>query len=459
MTDGVRRLSHEEAEMLISARMDEQLDRADSRALLVHLQTCESCRAFAVQSEILGRELATLPVLPPSAIVDRQIRESIAKGNKRWSIGGLFPATGGNSGLRTALGALAVLTLVSVYLLVRMAGDNSGNGPSIEAPTGGLAQQLDTTPTTDLAMVQETTVSGPTETPRVVAQPTQQITESETAESVLAAGNTTESAGEPTKAAPTSTEPSGSVGGVQPTATLDSAFVYTIDKTKTPKSDSGYVTPTDVAAQPTETAENGDVSIAAVGVEDGTPAQVTEEAAASQEPAVTEEATATDEAAAEEPVTETPQPADEPNTPEPTEESATVAPTEPAVEPTMTPTPVEISVDATDEPTEPATQPPASESNTTAGEETSPEPAIESIEVSATPSVEQPQVSPTDEPVVDTPEPTELPETPFSQPTIAPVSGQTSEQQNDDSGKPDSDGHKDGNQGDGNGSSSTGWCR
>ena len=62
MTDGVRRLSHEDAEMLISARMDEQLDRADSRALLVHLQTCESCRAFAVQSEVLGRELNALPV-------------------------------------------------------------------------------------------------------------------------------------------------------------------------------------------------------------------------------------------------------------------------------------------------------------------------------------------------------------------------------------------------------------
>ena len=46
--------------MLISARMDEHLDRADSRALLVHLQACESCRAFAVQSEVLGRELAAI---------------------------------------------------------------------------------------------------------------------------------------------------------------------------------------------------------------------------------------------------------------------------------------------------------------------------------------------------------------------------------------------------------------
>src|SRR5690606_27904106 len=80
MTDGVRRLNHEEAEVLISARMDEQLDRADSRALLVHLQTGESCRAFAVQSEVLGRELGALPVLPPSALVDRQIREAIGKG-------------------------------------------------------------------------------------------------------------------------------------------------------------------------------------------------------------------------------------------------------------------------------------------------------------------------------------------------------------------------------------------
>ncbi len=146
MTDGVRRLSHDEAETLISARMDEHLDRADSRALLVHLQTCESCRAFAVQSEVLGRELSALPVLPPSALVDRQIRATIGQGRSRWSLAYLMPAAGGNSGLRVAVGALAMLTLVSVYLLVRIAGDQPGSGPSIDAPTGGIAQQLEQTP-------------------------------------------------------------------------------------------------------------------------------------------------------------------------------------------------------------------------------------------------------------------------------------------------------------------------
>ena len=149
MTDGVRRLSHDEAEMLISARMDEQLDRADSRALLVHLQTCESCRAFAVQSEVLGRELCACRCC-------RQARWSIArfanrssKGRSRWSLASLMPATAGNSGLRLAVGALAMLTLVSVFLLVRMAGDQTGEGPSIDAPNGGVAQQLDRTPTAD----------------------------------------------------------------------------------------------------------------------------------------------------------------------------------------------------------------------------------------------------------------------------------------------------------------------
>ncbi len=170
MTDGVRRLSHEDAEMLISARMDEQLDRADSRALLVHLQTCESCRAFAVQSEVLGRELNALPVLPPSALVDRQIRESIRKGRNRWSLASLMPATAGNSGLRVAVGALAMLTLVSVFLLVRMAGNQSGDGPSIDAPNGGVAQQLDRTPTEESVLLGG--ASGPTETPRLVVPKT-----------------------------------------------------------------------------------------------------------------------------------------------------------------------------------------------------------------------------------------------------------------------------------------------
>ena len=229
MTDGVRRLSHEEAEMLISARMDEQLDRADSRALLVHLQTCESCRAFAVQSEVLGRELATLPVLPASAIVDRQIRETIAKGNARWSLARLFPQTGGNGGLRAAVGAVAVLTLVSVFLLIRMAGDDSGGGITIEAPNGGVAQQLDSTSTAELAM------AGPTETARVVVPPTQQAALSKTVQPTEASAPTQlgvapTTAPEPTEAAGESTEPS--IGGaVPPPATLDSAYVYTIDKT------------------------------------------------------------------------------------------------------------------------------------------------------------------------------------------------------------------------------------
>jgi hypothetical protein len=413
MTDGVRRLSHEEAEMLISARMDEHLDRADSRALLLHLQTCESCRAFAVQSEVLGRELNALPVLPPSAIVDRQIRESIAKGNKRWSLAGFFPATGGNSGLRAAIGAVAILTLVSVFLLIRMANDGNGPGPAIEAPNGGVAQQSGRTATSELAMAP----SGPTETPRVVAPPLQ-TGETQTAEST-ASGNQT---AEPTQAAaqPTGTKipqtEQASDANVQPTATLDSAYVYTRDKTRTPTTESGGITPTEASVPPTATEESGGVAVAAIGGEESTPVPPTEEAtsieASPTEPVETPTSDATEVEA-----TATPE--------QPTEEPATATPSEQPAEPTMTPTPVEISVDATDVPEETATEPPVAASNSDATEE---------VAVEATSTEQAPVSVPTGTPTSQPSAPSATPEGPFTQPTIAPISGQADTAQIESSG-------------------------
>lgn len=419
MTDGVRRLTHEDAEMLISARMDEQLDRADSRALLVHLQTCESCRAFAVQSEVLGRELSALPVLPPSAIVDRQIRETIAKGNRRWSLAALLPGTAGNSGLRVALGALAVLTLVSVFLLVRMATDGTGDGGSIDAPSGGVAQQLDTTPTADLAMVQDTSAAGPTETPRVVVPKTQEPT------SIGAA-------------APTQTNSASNQQAVevQPTQTLDSEFLYPIDKsTKTPVTGEEAPTRTPESPPPSATTEDGQVAVAAIEADEGSPVVATP--SESPEPVVDNgssggeasqgEASVTAEAPVEETETATPtEPLPTPTEPPPTPTQLPPTPTETPPAPTMTPSPIEISVDATDTPETSAT-PPVEQAE---GDITSEEPASSPTEAVEAPAQAPPQQSPAVQPT-ETPVPIQAP---FSQPTIAPISGQSDTAQGSNAG-------------------------
>ncbi len=373
MTDGVRRLSHEDAEMLISARMDEQLDRADSRALLVHLQTCESCRAFAVQSEVLGRELNALPVLPPSALVDRQIRESIAKGRKRWSLTSLMPATAGNSGLRVAVGALAMLTLVSVFLLVRMAGNQSGESPSIEAPNGAVAQQLDRSPTQETTMLGQ--AAGPTETPRMV------VTRTPESESTGQSAST-ETAGQPTEV-PVAPADESNAAQVEPTRTLDPAFVYSIDKTRTPVSGNAEPTGTKVASDSVPTETSGEVAVAAVMADEGTPV---DGSGASETPdresPVPTEPLKTPDGVDTSASTETPSVSQEQSTAEatmtieaPAEETATEEPATSTPQPTATATPVEISVEATEAIPE-SVAPPTSDSTTNAIEIPSPESSV-----------------------------------------------------------------------------------
>lgn len=402
MTDGVRRLSHEDAEMLISARMDEQLDRADSRALLVHLQSCESCRAFAVQSEVLGRELAALPVLPPSAVVDRQVRESIAKGRSRWTLGSLMPAAGSGGGLRVAIGALAMLTIVSVFLLVRMADDQTGESPAIDAPNGGVAQQINQTPPGDDAPLDE--AAPPTATARVVVP---KAPESDSTE----VGAPTKGAEGSTSVAAASTEAPDVVES-EPTATLDSGFVYTIGATKTPQSDGSQPTETSEPGEADSTATTEDVSVAMAVTDDGT---VAADPTGDESPVATAtadehgEATEQPSAPAEEPSGEATI-ASETATEEPEEAiSPTTTP-----EPTVTPTPVEISVEETEAPPEPTAQAPSAD-------------ATEAIQVESPESGESPEAEPTQ--TASPPDQTPTPSQPYGQPTIAPISGQTGGQQ------------------------------
>src|SRR3954453_5949881 len=76
-TTRMPRLSHADAENFISARLDAPLPPNQNRALLAHLATCPTCRAFAEQMSTMSQGFRTLPMLPASPTVSRQVRERI----------------------------------------------------------------------------------------------------------------------------------------------------------------------------------------------------------------------------------------------------------------------------------------------------------------------------------------------------------------------------------------------
>ena len=81
------RLSHEAAESLISARLDAPLDAASNRALLAHLATCSSCRAFADHMSVMARGLRDIGEKPAGyeISVSRTIAAPVNRAFKAWS--------------------------------------------------------------------------------------------------------------------------------------------------------------------------------------------------------------------------------------------------------------------------------------------------------------------------------------------------------------------------------------
>src|SRR4026209_268890 len=63
------RLSHAEAQALVSARLDGPLDPVAERELNAHLATCESCRAFNLSAIQLARGLQGMPRMAASPAV------------------------------------------------------------------------------------------------------------------------------------------------------------------------------------------------------------------------------------------------------------------------------------------------------------------------------------------------------------------------------------------------------
>ena len=103
-------ISHERAQRLLSARLDELLPPADHRALQEHLATCPDCRLFARQAETLMHDLRGLPFLPPSPAVSRAVMAEIRDSSR-----GLSPLAW-LGGLRFSPGP--ALAVVSSFVLI-----------------------------------------------------------------------------------------------------------------------------------------------------------------------------------------------------------------------------------------------------------------------------------------------------------------------------------------------------
>jgi putative zinc finger protein/WD40 repeat protein len=355
-------LSHAEAEALVSARLDAPLTPQQEQRLAAHLATCASCRQFADQMNSMTSGMRSLPRLPASPTVSRQVRERIAQPQSIWErIGGLM---GGRVGFAPMAATAAMVALVIAgYALFQGNDDNGRLGPTI---TAGTVVAQSATQTNDASQVTQTSSSAitpgvemPTETPvNVPNVRASDETPTETSTTaVLAAEAPTSTATEtdtPT-AVPTDTATATSFPTDTPTETSVPTDTPEPTATRTPKPE-----PTDTPV-PTATTAPTEVPTATKTAT----AEPTATKTATSEPTATRTATAEPTATrtpTREPVA-TRTPTEEPTateTPEPTA-TATLEPTETPKpkRPTRTPTPAPT---ATEEPAPPPTIGPADNS-------------------------------------------------------------------------------------------------
>lgn len=274
-------ISHHEAEVLISARLDQRLDPLTERELAAHLATCPRCRAFARATSALASGLRELPSLPASPAVSRGVRARIEEGRSPWlNLGG--PWTNPGPALST-LAIIAVVLLLGFFVLNRFVLDGR-HTPDQEHQQ--LASQPTVPPQTPRNFVlpgtpEPTATSEPeaTETPTIPPEPTETQAPEPTATS------------EPEPTATTPPEPT----ATEPPAVARAAIEATSE-------------PVDLTGAAAETPE----------------ATATEAASPQPSPTVTPEPTAAD------PPAETPAPeptsTPEPSTPTPSDESPPIEP-------------------------------------------------------------------------------------------------------------------------------------
>ncbi len=388
-----RPLTHEQAEALVSARLDAPLEPVENRNLLLHLQSCAACRAFAVQLEVMAREFEALPMLPASPIVRREVHDRIQTRPPFWSRWTAAGSVRGMQAAPAALGLMILLVAASAILLIRMASTDPGNGiatspGAIDAPAD-IAVVLPTTPTA--TSEEQTGLSqpppAPTATARVVSEPMTSPTPG-SADAQSSALQPRDDAAEDSVALDqpaASTAPALSTRQVEPPSIQSAAEEDTQpdpepseverDLESPPGQADSSESETEPEQQIAESTSETDDSVNIAAASDDTAISVAEEVEGPATPGPTmtpsSEPTATTESS----------PTASPDPPRPTE---TIQPTStPTTLPTSTPTPQPTST-ATNEPTATLTPEPT---------------ATQTAEPTATPTEEPPPAQPTIAPV------------------------------------------------------------
>ncbi|MGH2550523.1 MAG: zf-HC2 domain-containing protein, partial [Thermomicrobiales bacterium] len=131
--DSTAPLTHADAEALISARLDGPIDPVSNRALLAHLSTCDSCRAFASEMDVMATAFRDYPSLPPSAAVTRAVRAEIRNGGSPMRKFSRWVKTSRSAPVTALAGAAVALALVATSVFGTLRDDNDNN-PSVGAP-------------------------------------------------------------------------------------------------------------------------------------------------------------------------------------------------------------------------------------------------------------------------------------------------------------------------------------
>ena len=137
------RLSHAEAQALVSARLDGPLDRVAERELNAHLATCDSCRAFNNSATQLARSLQAIPYLPASPAVTRAVLDHVSAPRSGWSVlvGGVPERA---LPVATAIAAAVIIVFVGAFAIFQSLGNDDPESIPAKTETT-LALQPDST--------------------------------------------------------------------------------------------------------------------------------------------------------------------------------------------------------------------------------------------------------------------------------------------------------------------------
>ncbi|MCO5227205.1 MAG: hypothetical protein M9934_02815 [Thermomicrobiales bacterium] len=169
-------ITHQEAEILTSSRQDAPLDPIVERELQAHLATCAECRAFAAATERLTAGLKSMPTLPASPRVRREVLDQTRRGR-----GPLAGLTGiGGAGLSPVFTTLAAVLLIGVlgwftFDRLNLPGDDDGDQQIAAVPTEPARESYavpTTVPETIAAALEPTATDEPTPTPTEEPSPT-----------------------------------------------------------------------------------------------------------------------------------------------------------------------------------------------------------------------------------------------------------------------------------------------